>query len=405
MRIIFGCSGCSQRKFEELEKKYKISAGHAIQKYDLLLSRGFTSNGVDISVISGLPVNRGVTDKKLIRERDDRESDVGYHYITTLNLPGLRQLMIFFGALFGVLRLKKDKETFAVFDSLNIACALGMIFGCKIRRIKTAAIVTDLPEMEHNSSFVRRINNSIFKMTDSFILLTEQMNERVNKKDMPYIVLEGHVDSDAPLPGEQLKYEEINGKKTILYAGSIKKIYGIQSLVNGFLQANIADSELRIYGSGDFLPELEALCEIDSRVKYMGVADNAEIVRQEQKASLLVNPRPPEPEYTRYSFPSKNMEYMASGTPLLTTALPGMPGEYYPYVFILEDHSAEGICAELKRILALSPAERRTMGERARKFVLKNKSNTAQAKKITDFLSETSRINDSAENKRNNKKS
>ena len=261
MKIIFGCSNCSQRKFEELERKFDIQTSRAIQKYNLLLNRGFAANGARVSVISGLPINRSVTSKKLIREKDDRELNVRYHYITTLNLPGFRQLMIFFGAFFGVLRQKKERQTFAVFDCLNIACALGMVLGCKIRRIKTTAIVTDLPEMEYSNPLLIRINNSLINRADSLIMLTEQMNERVNKKNRPHIVLEGHVDSEAPVPEDQLKYEEINGKRVILYAGNIKKIYGIQNLVNGFLLANIEDSELRVYGNGDFKQELEALCE------------------------------------------------------------------------------------------------------------------------------------------------
>lgn len=404
MKIIFGCSNCSQRKFEELERKYDIQTSRAIQKYNLLLNRGFAANGARVSVISGLPINRSVTSKKLIREKDDRELNVRYHYITTLNLPGFRQLMIFFGAFFGVLRQKKERQTFAVFDCLNIACALGMVLGCKIRGIKTTAIVTDLPEMEYSNPLLIKINNSLINRADSLIMLTEQMNERVNKKNRPHIVLEGHVDSEAPVPEDQLKYEEINGKRVILYAGNIKKIYGIQNLVNGFLLANIEDSELRIYGNGDFRQELEALCECNSGLKYLGVADNAEIVRQEQKSSLLVNPRPTAPEYTKYSFPSKNMEYMVSGTPLLTTVLPGMPREYCPYVFLLEDESAEGISDALKSFFELDLDVRKAKGKSARDFVINNKSNIVQAKKIIDFLTEMSKVNDRSEDKRKNQK-
>ena len=390
MRIIYGCSAASQRKFAELEKKYNINGGHAVQKYHNLLLKGLAVNGAKVSCISPLPINRSVTSKKLIREKDDREERVAYHYITTLNLPVLRQLMIFFGTLFFVLRAKRDKDVFVVFDCLNIACSYGALIGGRLKRIKTAAIVTDLPDMMSSGKITKIINNNIFGKADSFILLTEQMNERVNKKKRPYIVLEGHVDSEAPIPEEQLKFEEINGKKVVLYAGSIRKIYGIQNLVNGFLNADIDNSELRIYGNGDFKQELEALCDINSKLKYMGIAENAEIVRQEQKASLLVNPRPTSPEYTKYSFPSKNMEYMVSGTPVLTTVLPGMPREYYPYVILLEDESPEGVCDALKAFFNSDLSKRKKFGKAAREFVLSNKSNVVQAKKIVQFLSEMS---------------
>ena len=115
MKIIFGCSNCSQRKFEELQKKYNIRSGHAIQKYNLLLNRGFAANGARVSVISGLPINRSVTSKKLIREKDDRELNVRYHYITTFNLPVLRQLMIFFWLVFRCVKAKERKTYLCCF--------------------------------------------------------------------------------------------------------------------------------------------------------------------------------------------------------------------------------------------------------------------------------------------------
>ena len=83
-------------------------------------------------------------------------------------------------------------------------------------------------------------------------------------------------------------------------------------------------------------------------VKYKGVAPNAVIVEEELKATLLVNPRPTGEEYTKYSFPSKNMEYMASGTPVLTTCLPGMPAEYNEYVYLLKIHQKKKIILFLK---------------------------------------------------------
>ena len=390
MKIIFGCSTCSQRRFSELTEKYNISGGHAIQKYNLLLLRGLAANGAEVRCVSGLPINRSVTSKKLIHEPDECADNIFFHYITTLNLPVFRQLMIFLGTLCFVLRTKKEKDTFAVCDCLNIACSYGMLLGCRLKRIKTAVIVTDLPDMEHSGGALKRVNNRIFDKADAFILLTEQMNKRVNPKGRPHIVLEGHADSEAPRPDGQIRYEE-SGKKVILYAGSIHKMYGIASLTQGFLEADIPNSELHIYGNGDFTGELKALCEQHGNVLYKGIADNAEIVRQEQRASLLVNPRPSKPEYTKYSFPSKNMEYMVSGTPLLTTDLPGMPEEYKPYVYLLQDESPQGVCRKLREIFALPYAARLQKGAAARRFVLEHKSNVAQSRKILEFLSNTDR--------------
>ena len=113
---------------------------------------------------------------------------------------------------------------------------------------------------------------------------------------------------------------------------------------------------------------------------------NTEIVDKEQEAALLVNPRPTHEEFVKYSFPSKTMEYMASGTPVLTTRLPGMPKEYYPYVDFIEEESAAGIAAALKTVLAETDEELFQKGCVARDFVLDGRNNVVQAEKMLKML-------------------
>ena len=63
-----------------------------------------------------------------------------------------------------------------------------------------------------------------------------------------------------------------------------------------------------------------------------------------------------------------------------------MPKEYHPYVYLLEDESKEGIAKKLTEILAQSDEELFQKGQRARRFVLEEKNNVIQAKKILDML-------------------
>lgn len=386
MQIIYGYSNCTDKKYREIVSKNNVAVLMPDQKYHGLLIKGFSKNDVCVKCLSGLPVNRAVTEKKLINEKDEQEGNAYFHYYTTLNIPGVRQGMIFAAALWNALRTKKTKETYAICDCLNIANAYGMLIGCKLRKIPIITIVTDLPDMMSENTLLRSINNFLFKHMDGFIFLTEQMNQRLNKKNKPYIVLEGHVDSEVRYFESNKKWELESGKKIVIYAGSIFKLYGIQNLVEGFLKANIPDAEIWIYGDGDYKDELIEIAKVNPLVKYFGVKPNAEIVSAEMRAALLVNPRPVAPEYTKYSFPSKNMEYMVSGTPLLTTKLPGMPKEYYPFIYLINDESPEGIANVLAETLNVPFSERKEKAERARDFVMKHKTNVEQARKIVRFL-------------------
>ena len=386
MRIIYGYSNCTDSTYNRIVSERNVSTMVPDQKYHSLLIKGLANNGAEVRCISGLPVNRSVTSRKLVYEKDEQEGNASFHYITTLNLPVMRQLMVFFGAFFSVVRAKKDKNTYAICDFLNIAVAFAFVLACRIKRIPVVAIVTDLPDMFDTGRIKKNIGNFLLDRFDGYVFLTRLMSEAANRNNRPFIVLEGHVDSQLKDAKCDTKCELQNGERILIYAGNIHVKYGVDILLDGFVRAELLNSELRIYGDGDSKEELEKRYIGCTRIKFMGVRSNHEVVAAEQSASLLINPRPSKPEYTKYSFPSKNMEYMVSGTPTLTTKLPGMPAEYYPYVYLIDNETPEGIAKALITVFSDTLEQRIEKGYMARKFVLEQKSNIVQAGKIIRFM-------------------
>ena len=165
----------------------------------------------------------------------------------------------------------------------------------------------------------------------------------------------------------------------------------MQRLVEGFLLADLPDTRLLIYGPGDYVEELKEIAAKDPRVVYGGMLLSRQVVEQEQRATLLVNPRPTDEEYVKYSFPSKTMEYMASGTPVLTTDLPGMPREYLPYVNLIRQETPQGIAQALREVLTRPEEDLERQGREARRFVLEERNNVVQAEKILRMLRITER--------------
>ena len=126
----------------------------------------------------------------------------------------------------------------------------------------------------------------------------------------------------------------------------------------------------------------------NKKIKFFGVVPNDMVVQEEIKATLLINPRFTNEEYTKYSFPSKNMEYMASGTPTLTTKLPGMPKEYYDYIYTFDQEDVESFKNKLEEILSKPSEELHKKGMDAKEFVLEQKNNVVQARKIIKLITE-----------------
>ncbi len=388
MRVIYINRGASPKRFAEYLEKYNNRLQQQGQKYNQLLMEGLAENGAEVVSLSTRPINRAITRQKYFKGEKERECGIDYDYIPFFNVKLLRELSVLFGIFFKVLFAKGNKkDTVIVCDGLNVAASLAMIPTAAIRGFKTVGIVTDVPchlSYSNKVSFNQKLNLFIMRRFKSYLLLTEQMSEVVNPKNRPYIVLEGHADSAMEQVENNLECK--SDKKVCLYAGSLMKIYGIGNLVEGFVKANVPDSELHIYGSGDYTKTLEELAQKYDNVKYMGMAPNSEIVKAEIKATLLVNPRPIGEDYTKYSFPSKNMEYMASGTPVLTTKLPGMPKDHLDYVYLIDDENADGIAEVLADLLSRDPEELWKKGKEAKDFILREKNNVKQAEKVLGLI-------------------
>ena len=63
---------------------------------------------------------------------------------------------------------------------------------------------------------------------------------------------------------------------------------------------------------------------------------------------ILVNFRSPNEELTKYSFPSKILEYISSGSLVLSTRLLGIPDEYFSYIVPLDQADKEKVKAVIR---------------------------------------------------------
>ena len=369
----------------------KRDPGFAVQKFLRMIVNGLNKNKAYVSTLSAYPVN--FADKILfVKNKKEYENSVEYNYVPFLNIPIIKHLMMFCYTFVYLMvwSFFDKKNKVVVCDALNISLCIASLLVCKLRNIKIVGILTDMPDLIFDSStasmkkkIISRINKFYLSRFSHYVFLTEFMNQIVNKKNKPYIVMEGLVDENYV---QSLPNKKACNVKTILYAGGLSERYGLKLLVDAFRSLNDENIQLLLYGAGPYVAELKTTCIQDPRIKYMGVVSNESILQAEINATLLVNPRPTTEEFTKYSFPSKNMEYMLSGTPLLTTKLPGMPEEYYPYVYLFEEESVESYAKKLKEILSKDLNELIEKGLNARKFVLNRKNNIMQSRRILEMF-------------------
>lgn len=398
MEILYVSVLCSKEKYDQLYGNSKMKPLQQDQKYHGTMVQGLVKNNVNLTAITSIPVTSIISSPKYYKKESEIADDVKFVYLSFFNMPIIRHICLFWGSFYNtILWCKKGKDRAIICDMLDISISSGAIFAAKLAGVRSVGILTDVPGyfadgskkkknifMKGLSVAIQKINIGILHIFDSYVFLTEYMNTLVNTKKRNYVVIEGQVDVNMSNIPNDLKSK--SKKKVCLYAGSLKRIYGIKMLVDAFLKADIADAELHIYGNGNFEEELIEICKTTDKVKYFGAVANEIIIQEQLKAILLINPRPSHEEYTKYSFPSKNMEYMVSGTPMLTTMLPGIPKEYNDYLYYIEDETIEGLCKTLKEVLSKPIIELHQKGKDAKEFVLKEKNNIIQAKKVLDLI-------------------
>lgn len=375
--ILYFSAGTEKEYFRACQEAGLIRSSFQAQKFNQMIIEGLGAF-TDIYAVGNLPY--AMDHKQAIPEFKKTVDRIQYDGLSCA--PGkLRKLHNLFSSIrIGYSVCKENAVDGIVCDSVNPLASLCTRFLGLLFRLPTVAIVTDIPSImsEHPSVFMR-FANRLMHTFDGYVLLTEAMNAMVNTHNRPYIVMEGLCDISENDCEDALPARE----KFCLYTGSLATGTGIETLISAFTENSPDGYSLKIYGGGQMEKELLEHCP--AGVFFGGSLTNRECVALQKKASLLINPRPIGLRFAAYSFPSKIMEYMVSGTPVLTTRLPGIPDEYLDYLYTCED-TVDGISKAIHEVLAIPEPERLEKGRRARQFVLEKKNNQFQAKRIMDLV-------------------
>lgn len=321
---------------------------------------------------------------------DQVETNVPVKQIGYLNFPFVKMISKFLKLILTYFKELRDKDNVLLIYALHSPFLFAStIFRRKFSKI--CVIVPDLPEyMSSNTSIIYRLAKKVdisvinfcLRYVDSFVLLTPYMLQKIHVNTRPYQIIEGIYE---PSDIHKISVDKEN-HKTILYSGIISSRYGVFDLINAFTLISDPTYRLWLCGSCTELDKLEKCLQADTRINYMGILSKDEVRILQKRATLLVNPRHSNEEYTLFSFPSKTMEYMASGTPTLMSRLGAIPVEYYEYLFFFDDESVQGISSKIQEVCNMDESVLQLKGKLASDFILSNKTSSIQAKKIVNLL-------------------
>ena len=392
MNILFVNCCTSATEFNKEFASLKIKPEASIQNYFQLLNKGLANAGCELFTLCERQIS--TVEKGLYRiGKCDEDSYGRYYYVPKLLIPGLSQifslLVNFVLAIKYIIRFRPDV---VICDVMRFYISTPTKLATKIMRVKCIGYAADLPQM-YNHQFSKKQNvllcvlKSMYscpaKSYDAYLLLSKYMNELINPNDKPFIVVEGLVDTSSPKSESTPLPIKHNGRTVFMYAGGLHAKSGVRLLIDSVL-ASKEDVELWLFGKGD--QEKCVMGLASNRIKYFGYQSREFVLQKQMEADFLINPRYSHKDYTKYSFPSKIMEYMASAVPVVTTHIKGIPDEYFQHLIPIEEETIEGFEKVFEKCIAMNTDNRRNFGLEASLFVQNHKNCNEQGKKLSNWL-------------------
>jgi len=383
-------------QMEEVTKNAKDKLQNQINSYQRAFVQGIRQNLEEdekLHIVNSLPVGIFPMQYRQLFLKKSMHDDGAITQLGCINLPWFKQQMRMRSAVRELEKwIQSDLQNRTILVYTQYLPYMQAVSRIKKRHpdVKAAVIVTDLPNelglASGRSGLLKKIEYMrgdaslrLLREMDGFVLLTEPMASALQIQHKPYTVIEGLILNKAPACTRKTPEQ----RPVVLYTGTLEPGLGIAEMLDAF--ANMPEYDLWICGHGSMKETVEKAVQDSPNIHYYGFVPQEKALDMQSRASALINPRQASGLFTRYSFPSKTLEYMRSGKPVLCCPLEGIPADYAPYLCYM-DPGSKGIEAAVRSLLTLSDEERQKMGERARTYVLAAKNPRMQCEKLLRLL-------------------
>lgn len=335
---------CGTMVPEEYEGKIP-QLSNAANRFLLNFTKEIRKN-VSVKTLSYIGIDVPLGIKETLKKGNTSDGSIRYYFKSRYKIKGV---VTYWHAI--IQNLKKSGCIIVynpVYAYLHVPCMT------KLYGKKSVLILADYSSKETYQGTLRRIYAALqlkfIRKYDLVIGLSENVKKYL-KDSQKFIHMYGGIDRfvydyftaiDTSLKPEKLVF---------MYAGTLEKVTGIDLLLEAFEQAETENAELWISGKGSMAGLVRQYAGRDSRIQYLGCPPYQDYLDNLKKADVLVNPRNMNLPENENNFPSKILEYLATGKEIISTKFQGWNGfsEYITFCESMADSIAEeikGYCAK-----------------------------------------------------------
>ena len=306
----------------------------AANQWQLDLIQGLIENGVKVSVLSYLPEQAWPKGRLFVQNKQFINPNCSFTYVDYVNIPFFRFSILQYKFVKGLISMctsDENKPDFLItYNATEANCAVGHYFQRKFDGKWISIIADGYSEGKPDS--------------EVFLSYGYFLKSQISKKL--------HLDGAPPtFQGENVL---LKTKKIIIYSGSLDIWTGIEHFVKQFTELNFPEFELHIYGKGQN-KEIKRIADSNQNISLKGFVSIVELSNASKKAFAFVNPRPTHLPGVENNFPSKILQYISFGKPILSTKTKGISPLYDE---LLNYYDPQDITTLQKQFLHLSTLTR-----------------------------------------------
>lgn len=193
---------------------------------------------------------------------------------------------------------------------------------CRFKLIlEVEEIYSDVSQM---SPYWKNLEFKMFGIADAFILSNDLLNDKINRKHKPSVVIYGTYQVEPQRVG---KFKD--GKIHVVYAGTFDPNKGGAQIAISAAEYLPDSYHMHIcgFGSDDAVKQITDLItsvQVKSKatISYDGLKKGNEFIEFLQKCHIGLSTQKPNGSYNDTSFPSKILTYMANGLTVVSIRIP-----------------------------------------------------------------------------------
>lgn len=196
------------------------------------------------------------------------------------------------------------------------------------------------------------------------VVILSKRSENILKSKQKVYCMEGGISEEVySFFGEMT---EVHTPVRLNYSGLLHPVMGVDLLLEAFRNVKQPDVRLYISGKGPLKDKVIQASKEDARIIYTGFLSYETYLQQLKDADILINPRNMKLKDNDNNFPSKIMEYLATGKMIVSTKFYGY--ERFPKEIVFSDSTVECLKEKIELGIIWVSKDQRARYDEERKF-------------------------------------